>query len=228
MPQTDPARQTDPAPQTDPAIPSNLEAGYRRFRTGRYALERERYRELGEGTQRPSTMIIACSDSRSGPEMIFDARPGELFVVRNVAALVPVYAPDSRAHAASAALEYAVLVLNVASIVVMGHGRCGGIAAAYEDPSPLSSTDFIEPWVARIRDLVPELGASGDADPATRRLALERASIEQSLANLRTFPWVRSREAAGALHLAGAWFDIAIGELHSYGPSGWRRVEVEA
>ena len=94
-----------------PILPADLEAGYRRFRTGRYAAEHERYRELGSSLQHPATLIVACSDSRSGPETIFDAGPGELFVVRNVAGLVPVYAPDSRAHAASAALEYAVLAI---------------------------------------------------------------------------------------------------------------------
>lgn len=88
-------------------------------------------------------MVVACSDSRSGPEAVFDAGPGELFVVRNVAALVPVYAPDTRNHAASAALEFAVLALDVRSIVVMGHGRCGGVAAALDDPAPLATSDFI-------------------------------------------------------------------------------------
>jgi carbonic anhydrase len=208
-------------------LPSALEAGYERFRTGRYALEHERYQELAGGPQHPGTMIVACSDSRSGPETIFDARPGELFVVRNVAALVPVYAPDNRAHAASAALEYAVLAIGVSSIVVMGHGRCGGIAAA-DEAHPLSSTDFIGTWVAGIRDLVPELADLDSTDTATRRLALERASVEQSIANLRTFPWVRSRETAGSLRIAGAWFDIALGELYGYTPSGWHPIEVGA
>jgi carbonic anhydrase len=208
----------------DHALPAELEAGYRRFRTERLARERDRYRELGEGAQRPATMIVACSDSRSGPETIFDARPGELFVVRNVAALVPVYAPDMRSHAASAALEYAVLALDVRSIVVMGHGRCGGIAAAFEESSPLSATDFIGTWVAGLRDLAAELQPAEAGDPARRRLALERRSIEQSIANLRTFPWIRSREGAGRLRLHGAWFDIAEGELHALTANGWARI----
>jgi carbonic anhydrase len=208
----------------DPTLPVELEAGYGRFRTGRYATERDRYRELGEGTQHPTTMIIACSDSRSGPETIFDARPGELFVVRNVAALVPVYEPDRRSHAASAALEYAVLAIEVQTIVVMGHGRCGGIAAALKDASPLTSTDFIGTWVAGIRDLAGELRSKAGDDPEGRRLALERASIEQSIANLRTFPWIRSRAASGALRIHGAWFDIALGELHALAGEGWRPV----
>jgi carbonic anhydrase len=167
-------------------------------------------------------MVIACSDSRSAPETVFDAGPGELFVVRNVAALIPRYAPDGAAHAASAALEFAVLALEVASIVVMGHGRCGGIAAAHAPGSPLSETDFIGTWVAGIRELVPAVGADGD--PAAARLALERASVERSIANLRTFPWIRSREVSGALALVGAWFDISLGELWAHGDAGWSPV----
>jgi len=208
-------------------VPVALESGYRRFRVGRYADERQRYRELGEGTQRPATMVIACSDSRSAPETIFDAGPGELFVVRNVAALVPEYAPDSAAHGASAALEYAVLALGVSSIVVLGHGRCGGIAAAHAEEAPLSTTDFIGTWVAGIRNLVPAARAAVGDDKAALQLALERASVERSMANLRTFPWIRSREADGRLRTSGAWFDIALGELHAHGRDGWRRVAAD-
>src|SRR3954468_18996421 len=125
-------------PPVSLALPGELRDGYRRFRETRYEVERERYRSLEANGQRPATIVIACSDSRSAPETVFDALPGELFVVRNVGALVPVYAPDARSHAASAALEYAVLHLNVSSIVVMGHGRCGGVAAALGDATPLS------------------------------------------------------------------------------------------
>jgi carbonic anhydrase len=130
-------------PSLEPAIPDELLAGYRRFRRTRFASEHERYRRLGALGQQPTTMIVACADSRSGPETIFDAHPGELFVVRNVAGLVPVYEPDGRTHGVSAALEYAVLGAGVPSILVMGHGRCGGIAAALDDREPLTATDFI-------------------------------------------------------------------------------------
>ena len=203
-------------------LPAHLGAGYRSFRSGRYAIERDRYRELAAGPQHPPTMVVACSDSRSAPEAIFDASPGELFVVRNVAALVPVYSPDDRAHAASAALEYAVLALGVGSIVVLGHGRCGGIAAAIDERAPLSATDFIGTWVAGIRDLADDVAA---VDAGSRHMAVERRSIEQSLANLATFPWIRSRVADGRLALVGAWFDIGLGELHALGPGGWAPVE---
>ena len=210
-------------------LPPALVAGYTAFRSGAYPGARERYRQLAEVGQRPATMVVACSDSRSAPEAVFDAGPGELFVVRNVAALVPRYAPDATLHGVSAALEYAVLALAVESVVVMGHGRCGGIAAALDDRSPLSTTDFVGTWVAGIRELADGLDTGPAGVPATapaevRRLALERRSVEQSLANVRTFPWVASREAAGTLTLHGAWFDIGLGELHALGPQGWQPV----
>jgi carbonic anhydrase len=205
-------------------LPPALLDGFRRFRSTRYRQERERYQTLMERGQRPDTMLVACSDSRSGPETIFDALPGELFVVRNVGALVPVYAPDNRNHAASAALEYAVLHLNVSSIVVMGHGRCGGVAAALGDASPLSSTDFIGAWTQALRDLADDLEPDDWSDPERAHRALELRSVEQSIVNLETFPWIRSRERAGSLRLAGCWFYIALGELHQLAPDGWRPV----
>jgi carbonic anhydrase len=204
------------------SIPSELLAGYRRFRSTRYPQERERYQRLVESGQHPHTMVVACSDSRSGPETIFDALPGELFVVRNVGALVPVYAPDNRNHAASAALEYAVLALRVRAIVVLGHGRCGGVAAALQDPSPLTSTDFIGAWIQALRDLADEIDRPDGEDPARIHRALEYRSVEQSLVNLRTFPWIRSRERAGSLAIGGAWFDIGLGQLETLTSGGWQ------
>jgi len=206
------------------ALPRPLRDGYARFRTGRYAMDSRRYRELAVAGQRPTTLLVACSDSRSAPEAVFDAGPGELFVVRNVAGLVPVYAPDSAAHAASAALEYGVLALQVASIVVMGHGRCGGIAAVLDDTAPLSTTDFLGTWVAGLRALAEGPEVAGVTDPAARRLAPEHRSIERSLEHLRTFPWVRAGEDAGELQLHGAWFDIGLGELHELVDGSWRQV----
>ena len=207
-----------------PALPEELLDGFHRFRAGRYHDERERYRQLVEAGQRPATMLIACSDSRSGPETVFDAGPGELFVVRNVGALVPVYAPDDRSHAASAALEYAVLALAVRSIVVMGHGRCGGVRAALDGAVPLTSTDFIGSWTQGLRDLAGDLDPADREDPERASSVLERRSVEQSVVNLRTVPWIRSREAAGTLRIAGCWFDIGLGELHQLGDDGWAAV----
>ncbi len=195
-------------------LPVRLVKGYERFRSGRYDAERERYLSLAEEGQRPRIMVIACCDSRAAPEMVFDAAPGELFVVRNVANLVPPYAPDGRHHSTSAALEFAVLSLKVADVVVMGHGRCGGIAALIDHGEPLSSSDFIGQWMATVRDIVGEATGEGTGPSGDRGTLVERAAVEHSLANLRTFPWVRSREARGELGLHGAWFDIGLGELH--------------
>jgi carbonic anhydrase len=205
-------------------LPPQLLAGYANFRSGRYASEEERYRRLGEGTQNPSIMIIACCDSRAAPETIFDAGPGEIFVVRNVANLVPPYTPDGGHHATSAALEFAVLSVGVKHIVIMGHGRCGGIRTAISDVDPLTHTDFIGSWMRAIKDvarLVPR--APGDSATGYEH-DIEQASIEHSLANLRTFPWIRLRENRNELSLHGAWFDISLGELHFYdnAESAWR------
>ncbi len=191
-------------------LPERLVSGYLNFRSGRYGAAKERYLKLADQGQHPRVMVIACCDSRAAPEMVFDADPGELFVVRNVANLVPPYAPDGRHHSTSAALEFAVLSLKVEHVVVMGHGRCGGIAALITPAQPLSSGDFIGQWMSTVRDIV---GEAGDGSGHTHT-AVERAAVEHSLANLRTFPWIRSRETRSELHLHGAWYDIGLGELH--------------
>ncbi|HEX5451098.1 MAG TPA: carbonic anhydrase [Candidatus Limnocylindrales bacterium] len=207
-----------------PILPPDIDAGFRRFRSGRYAEARERYLRLGTEGQRPSVAVIACSDSRSAPEMVFDAGPGELFVIRNIGGLVPAYEPDGRSHAASAALEYAVLALGVGHIVVLGHGRCGAIAAALAAFDPLSATDFVGTWIRGLRDIAAELDPTAWPDAAGRQHELELRSVEQSLANLRTFPWIRERERSGTVDLHGAWFDIALGELDALSPEGWATI----
>jgi carbonic anhydrase len=209
---------------SEQTLPPGLLTGFNRFKQTRWAAERERYRQLAEEGQRPETMVIACSDSRVGPELLFDARPGELFAVRNVAALVPVYAPDEGSHAASAALEYAVVTLGVRSIVVMGHGRCGGVAAALDGAATPTRTDFIGTWVNGLRELGEMLDRSDPTVAGRVSGDVERRVVERSLANLRTFPWIGAREQAGALSLHGCWFDIDLGELHELTPSGWGRV----
>jgi carbonic anhydrase len=197
-------------------LPAMLLDGYANFRSGRYASEAERYRKLGEGSQKPKIMIIACCDSRAAPETIFDAGPGEMFVVRNVANLVPPYTPDGGHHATSAALEFAVMSLGVRHIVVMGHGRCGGIRAAVQEASPLTHTDFIGSWMRAIKDVTRIVPRVLGENAETHERHIERASIEHSLANLRTFPWIRMKENKRDLALHGVWFDISMGELHAY------------
>lgn len=197
------------------SLPAHALEGYTRFRSGRYTQEAERYRSLGEGAQQTKMMIVACCDSRAAPETIFDAGPGEIFVVRNVANLVPSYAPDGKHHSTSAAIEFAVLSLGVQDIIVMGHGRCGGINAVVHGGAPLSKGDFIGKWMTDVEDLVVSV-REDHADHSTLAKAVEHASVENSLANLRTFPWLRMKENKGELGIHGAWFDIGLGELHIY------------
>ena len=190
--------------------------GYRRFRETRWAHERKRWAELAEG-QSPEVMILACADSRSDPAEIFDARPGEMFVARNIAALAPPYETSSGFHGVSAALEFAVTQLEVGEILVMGHGKCGGCAAALTrqfDDVPSGEGHFIGDWVRMLsgaRDLVCE--RHGQLDRAAY-LDMEHEAVKVSLANLRTFPWIAEREQAGTLKLHGAHFSISEGRLY--------------
>ncbi|MBP2563033.1 carbonic anhydrase [Neorhizobium galegae] len=195
-------------------FPAKLLAGYRNFMSGRYSDERERYRVLAETGQKPHTLLIACCDSRAAPETIFDCGPGELFVVRNVANMVPPFEPDGQFHATSAALEYAVEVLEIDNIVVMGHGRCGGIRAAL-DPAmePLSPGDFIGKWMGLVKPAAEQIQNNEFMTQAERQTALERVSIRNSIANLQTFPFVRKLDEEGKIGIHGAWFDISTGEL---------------
>jgi carbonic anhydrase len=194
-------------------LPDHLLTGYRNFITGRYVSESDRYRSLAREGQAPETMIIACCDSRAAPETIFDAGPGELFVLRNIANLVPPYEPDNEFHSTSAALEFAALALKVKNIVVMGHGRCGGIKAALDHAEPLSPGDFIGKWMSLIGPAADTVAASKMMTDSERRTALERISIRYSIANLRTFPRIKALEETGELVLHGAWFDVSTGEL---------------
>lgn len=188
----------------------DLIAGYRRFRAGTYAQQAALYRELGEG-QSPAIMLIACADSRAEPSDIFAAAPGQLFVVRNVANLVPPYMPDGKLHGVSAALEYAVNVLKVQHIVVMGHGGCGGIAASLAGGGNPAIGEFVTPWVSLLEEARERVIESGSVN---MQFALELEGIEVSIANLMSFPFVRKRVEAGELTLHGAWFAIKHGELH--------------
>ena len=193
----------------------NLLEGYRRFRANRFESERERFRELAEG-QKPRAIVIACCDSRADPATIFDADPGEIFVVRNVANLVPPFEASGGRHGVSAALEFAVTQLQVPEIIVMGHERCGGIQAAltgcFHGAEP-GEGGFVHRWMEQIDGPASEIAsAHGTGENAAR--ILEEVAIRQSLANLRTFPFVAKREGAGDLAILGCHFSIGDGELY--------------
>jgi carbonic anhydrase len=200
-------------------LPAHLVDGYETFLKGRFEQEHERFRELAVKGQRPTTMIIGCCDSRVSPEAIFDAGPGELFILRNVANLIPPFEPDDHYHGASAALEYAVMALKVQHIVVLGHAQCGGVTAFAEslanpEAKPLSDGDFIGRWIKMLK---PAAERAGPPQPApvdrayVERLELE--SIKQGLANLRSFPMVATLERRHYLHLHGAYFGVMDGRL---------------
>lgn len=201
----------DPSPELD-----HLLSGYRRFCETGWEPRRERWAQLREG-QQPEVMIIACADSRTDPAMVFDTDPGEIFVVRNIAAMVPPFETTPGQHGVSAALEFAVQVLGVKEIMVMGHGLCGGARAALtreQQGAEPGEGGFIAAWIAMLdeaRDpIAARLGTTGRA--AER--AMEEAGVKVSLANLRTFPWIAEREQAGELKLHGAHFSIAEGRLY--------------
>jgi carbonic anhydrase len=197
-------------------FPTRLADGYRAFVETRLPLERSRFEKLASG-QHPEVMVICCCDSRVSPEVIFDAHPGELFVVRNVANLVPPYSPSGFTHGVSAALEFAVEGLEVKHIVVMGHTHCGGIRAYSEHRDRLNPGDFIDNWMSLIAPAAATLGESGGGPDYQSRL--EQASTVATLGNLLTFPWIKSRVDAGKLELLGAYFDVATGSLAIYDPA---------
>ncbi|MES2174683.1 MAG: carbonic anhydrase [Pseudomonadota bacterium] len=196
---------------------SDMLDGYRRFRDTGWNQQRARWDELNEG-QAPRVMVIACSDSRVDPAQIFDTSPGEIFVVRNVAALVPPFETAPGHHGVSAALEFAVQVLKVGEIVVMGHGKCGGCKAALSQDlkdAPPGEGGFIHNWIELLDDardvVIDHYGERRDRDVER---AMEQEAVKVSLANLRTFPCVRSKERKGELKLVGSFFAIADGVLN--------------
>jgi carbonic anhydrase len=191
--------------------------GYRQFRREMWPRERERFRSLSQRGQRPRALVIACSDSRVDPQMIFSAAPGELFVVRNVANLVPPYAPDASYHGTSAALEFGVRELEVQQIIVMGHALCGG-AQALLDRTPSHVRDFVDPWM-KIAEAARQRSIEHETAEA-RQQACEHEIIRVSIENLKTFPWIRQAVEAGRLTVHGCYFDIRSGILLRIGPTG--------
>ena len=211
-------------------IPAPLHKGYGRFRDDRFLTEEARYRDLAGG-QAPETMIIACADSRVDPATIFAAAPGELFVVRNVAALVPPCETSSGYHGTSAALEFATTGIGVKNIVVIGHGLCSGVAASLAAAENIPTGTFIGPWVELLSDVRDDvLRDESLSGPVERQRALEWMGVLYSIGNLRTFPFIREAEQAGRLNLHGAWFSIAEAELywHNTDTGVFEAVEVEA
>lgn len=190
--------------------------GYHRFREHGWPRERDRWAELAEG-QSPKVMILACADSRSDPAEVFDARPGEMFVVRNIAALAPPYETSAGYHGVSSALEFAVTQLNVGEILVMGHGMCGGCAAALTgkfDDVPPGEGHFIGDWVRMLSTARDEVRRRHSDLDGTAFLDMEHEAVKLSLANLRTFPWIAEREKDGLLKLHGGHFSISEGLLY--------------
>ena len=195
-------------------FPSRLSSGYQSFLNGRLAREKERYEELAQFGQQPEIMVIGCGDSRVAPETIFDAGPGEIFVVRNIANLVPPCETDAESsfHGTSAAIEFGVNALKVKHIVVLGHASCGGVAAFANNAPPLSKRDFIGKWMSQISSVAEQVGPPTE-DRQSWIQKLEWAVVGYSLDNLMTFPAVRAAVNAGTLMLHGAYFGVGTGVL---------------
>jgi len=192
-------------------LPKSLVDGYWRFRRDRHAPDKGRYRQLAELGQSPTAMVIACCDARVDVSAIFDAEPGDLFIMRNVANLVPPFEPEGKFHGTSAAVEYAALVLKVPNIILLGHSHCGGVAAYREKlKGNADETSFIGRWLTLLEGLDVK---KSDMDAFGHETAFELAGIRQSLTNLRTFDALREREAEGLLSLHGLHFDIASGTV---------------
>jgi carbonic anhydrase len=199
-------------------FPERLTKGYRAFKDGRFGVERGRYQQLAETGQSPSIMLIGCVDSRVSPETIFDSAPGEILVARNVANLVPAYEPPSQEdpshqHGTSAALEFAVRALHVRHIVVLGHAFCGGVKAFASDAAPLTDSDFIGRWVSQLAPAAAAIAPKDGQGEEEYLRRLEYASIELSLKNLMSFPFVKAAVEKGELELHGAFFGVASGRL---------------
>jgi len=205
---------------------ANFIAGFKKFRQEYFDPDEQRFAPLQHG-QKPKALLIGCSDSRVDPAILTGCAPGELFVVRNVANLVPPCEQDSQHHGVSAALEYAVCHLEVEHIIILGHSGCGGISALMHGISNGRPAEFIGPWV-RIAERGRErvLTELAGKDPEKQSRACEQAAILISLENLLTFPWIEERVKNGKLLLHGWYFDISIGQLYSYSPESTAFVQL--
>ncbi|RDV05726.1 carbonic anhydrase [Undibacter mobilis] len=208
------------------SFPQRLIEGYSAFAGGRLKSEQDRFRQLAESGQSPEIMVIGCCDSRVAPEAIFDAGPGELFVARNIANLVPPYTPDGAQRAVSAALEFAVQALRVKHIVVLAHAQCGGIRAYAEEAAPLSPGDFIGRWIELIAPAAKAVGPRGDRSFTEYLTALEQQTAVSTLNNLMTFPCINILVERGKLQLHAAYFGVATGDLSIYDPAQKKFVRI--
>ena len=196
-------------------FPDHLSDRFRRFKFRHFAPNIDHYEELAAHGQSPDVMMISCCDSRVDPETIFSAMPGELFVVRNIANLVPPYETGGKFHGVSTAIEYGVMNLRVKHLVIMGHSGCGGVRAALDQTAAIETeAHFISRWMSMLDDARLRVLASHQMKPTADKLrALEKETVKTSLKNLRTFPFVRTLEEKGKLGLYGTYFDISKGTL---------------
>jgi carbonic anhydrase len=194
-------------------LPKTLVEGHSRFRRDEHAKNRGRYLQLAELGQAPTAMVIACCDARVDVSAIFDAEPGSLFIMRNVANLVPPYEPEGKYHGTSAAVEYAVTALKVPHLIVLGHSHCGGVDAYRRGVrGDVAQHGFIGRWLTLLDNLdvvESDIFAHGD------QMAFEFAAVRSSIANLNTFPVIQKRMKEGLLALHGLHFDLGSGELLS-------------
>ncbi len=199
------------------ALPRYLIERYKGWRATTYDANKAWYQRLAKEGQRPRAMVVGCCDSRVDAIALFGAEPGELFMLRNVANLVPPYQSDNEPHGTSAAIEFAVRDLGITNLIVLGHAKCGGVNAFVtmkDDPEREIGGEFIGTWMKLLDPVYDRIPAINDSEARSR--AFEHAAILQSLENLMTFPFVAAAVAEDRLHLHGAWFDIGEGTLHHY------------
>jgi len=202
-------------------LPSYLIQRYQGWRATTFTENRVWYRRLAEDGQRPRAMVISCCDSRVHVTSIFGADTGEFFIHRNIANLVPPYAPDGDHHGTSAAVEYAVTTLKVAHLIVMGHSQCGGVRGCHDmcsghAPELEERTSFVGRWMDILRPGYERVAGLSEAD---RVRALEQQAVLISLENLMGFPFVKAAVESQEMSLHGLWNDIADGTLMQYEPA---------
>lgn len=191
--------------------------GFEKFRADHFDTDDQLMADLAQFGQRPAVLVIACSDSRVDPAIMTRARPGELFIIRNVAAIVPPYAPAAKVQGTSSGIEFAVRALGVDHIVVLGHAKCGGMKLLHDRgiDGHEDRFEFVDAWVERAAAARTAVQGAKLPQEQEERF-LEEAGVVLSLQNLLSFPWIRARVASNSLALHGWYFDLTIGELLSF------------